>query len=63
MGPLVGYSSGSLDSEQDDSSGPDDRGDASGGGGGLPPHIRARLESQSKYITQLEEQNLDLQEV
>lgn len=29
---------------------------------GLPDHIRVRMQSQSMYIAQLEEQNLDLQE-
>lgn len=36
---------------------------AGGRDGGLPDHIRVRLQSQSTYIAQLEEQNLDLQEV
>lgn len=73
-GLVAGYSSAEGTSGDGDSSEPDGGPGSCGGGGGggggggfagggLPQHIRARLESQSKYIAQLEEQNLDLQEV
>lgn len=72
-GVVTGYSSSgtsshSADEGHDDEDQDDDAQDAAAasaatpGVGGLPHHVRVRLQSQSMYITQLEEQNLDLQE-